>query len=203
MKITKTLDVTQSSDGWIIASTVAVDRDRDRVMPLGGDFTNFSKNPVLIFGHNYYEPWAVIGRVAEWQVDATGIRMLPELREPANESDPMHIVRALWEQQLLRAGSIGFIPIESRENEMGGRDYLKWELLELSLTPLPANQEAIRMAVKALTNKSQEPHTEPDTDDAPAATDDEYTELTPQQEAQLAQALAALTHEMTSLFTGD
>lgn len=217
MKITKTLDVTQSDDGWIVASTPTPDRDRDRVMPLGGDFRNFEKNPVLIFGHNYYEPWAVIGRVSGIAVDGGSIRMKPELREPANETDPMHIIRALWSQNLLRASSIGFIPIESRENEFGGRDFLKWELLELSLVPVPANQEAIRMAVKAIeplssgaapddsiatTDATQPPPTEPDTDDTATAIHDNDTELTPEQEAELAAALAALTHEMTSLFTG-
>lgn len=203
MKITKALDISQDSGGWIVASTPAVDRDRDRIMPMGGDFTNFQKNPVLIFGHNYAEPWSVIGRVTDWQVDATGIRMLPELRQPATDSDPMHIIRALWEQKLLRAGSIGFIPIESRENEFGGRDFTKWELLELSLTPLPANQDAIRLAVKALTQKDQDTHTEADTDTpVTEATNDVPDELTPAQEAQLAQALAQLTEEMTELFTG-
>lgn len=200
MKITKTFETTLK-DGWIVASTPAVDRDRDRIMPMGGDMTNFNKNPVLIFGHNYHEPWAVIGRVAETAVDMAGIRMRPELREPANESDPQHIIRALWDQGLLRTASIGFIPIESRENEFGGRDFLKWEMLELSLTPLPANQEAIRLTFKALT--TPQPHTKDDTDDtAPAPTDDS-TELTAEQEAELATALAALTDELTQLFTGD
>lgn len=203
MKITKALDINQSGDGWIIASTPALDRDRDRVMPMGGDFTNFNKNPVLIFGHNYHEPWAVIGRVSEIAADPSGIRMKPELRQPANEADPMHIIRALWEQNLLRASSIGFIPLEAKDNEFGGRDFTRWELLELSLTPIPANQEAIRLAVKALTTKDQEPHTEDDTAHSDPAPTDDNTELTPEQEAALAQALAALTVELTSLFTGE
>jgi HK97 family phage prohead protease len=95
MKITKTFDIAQT-DGWIVASTPTLDRDRDRIMPMGGDLTSFEKNPILIFGHNYQEPWAVIGRVSGITVDTSGIRMKPELREPANEADPMHIVRALW-----------------------------------------------------------------------------------------------------------
>jgi len=200
-KLTKSFETTLK-DGWIIASTPAVDRDRDRIMPMGGDLSNFQKNPVLIFGHNYHEPWAVIGRVAETSVDMAGIRMRPELREPANESDPQHIIRALWEQGLLRTASIGFIPIESRENEFGGRDYLKWELLELSLTPLPANQEAIRLTFKALTTTSQ-PYTKDNTDDPAPATTDDGTELTAEQLAELATTLTALTDELTQLFTGD
>ena len=199
MKITKTFEATLK-DGWIVASTPALDRDRDRIMPMGGDLTNFEKNPILIFGHNYHEPWAVIGRVAETAVDMAGIRMRPELREPASESDPQHIIRALWDQGLLRTASIGFMPIESRENEFGGRDFLKWELLELSLTPLPANQEALRLTFKALATQTNEPHTEPDTDHSDTATTDDPNELTPEQEAALAQALAQMNHALLTLY---
>lgn len=202
MKITKSFDIKQGSNGWITASTPAVDRDRDRIMPLGIDLTNYQKNPVVIFGHNYAEPWAVIGRAADMSVDMAGLRFMPELRQPANEADPMHIIRALWDQNLLRAASIGFVPVEHRENEFGGRDFLKTELLEISLVPVPANQEAIRMAVKALTTPSQ-PHTKDNTDAPAPATTDENTELTTEQLAALATTLAALTEELTSLFTGD
>lgn len=205
MKITKILNIENSGDGWIVASTPTPDRDRDRVMPMGAQLANFERNPVVMFGHNYFEPWALIGRAADMQLDASGLRFRPELREPANESDPMHIIRALWDQNLLRAASIGFNPIESRENELGGRDFTKWELLEISLVPVPANQEAIRMAVKALSAKDaadNPPPTEPNTDDT-AANITDPNELTPAQAAALADALAQLTHEMTSLFTGD
>lgn len=201
MKITKTVE-TKQADGWIVASTPAVDRDRDRIMPMGIDLTDFQKNPVLIFGHNYAEPWAVIGKAGEIAVDMASLRIRPQLREPANESDPMHIIRALWEQDLLRAASIGFMPVEWRENELGGRDYIKTSLLEISLVPVPANQEAIRMAVKALTMPSQ-PHTKDNTDDPAPATTDDDNELTAEQETELANTLAALTDELTSLFTGD
>lgn len=199
MKITKVFDIAQT-DGWIVASTPAVDRDRDRIMPMGIDLTNYLKNPVLIFGHNYHEPWAVIGRAGELAVDASGLRMRPELRAPANESDPMHIVRALWDQNLLRAASIGFAPVEHRENEFGGRDFLKTELLEISLVPVPANQDAIRMAVKALAKQTNDPHTEPDTDHSDTATTDDPNELTPEQEAALAHALAQMNHALSSLY---
>lgn len=203
MKITKTLDIFKS-DGWIVASTPALDRDRDRIMPMGGDLSNYQRNPVVIFGHNYHEPWAVIGRADDLVADSTSLRFKPELRTPASEADPMHIVRALWDQNLLRAASIGFMPIESRENEFGGRDFTKWELLEISLVPVPANQEAIRMAVKALTTTpASPPHTEPNTDDTAAASNDNDTELTPAQEAALAGALAQLTQNLTSVLIGD
>jgi HK97 family phage prohead protease len=152
----KHFDLTKSEGGWMIASTSNVDRDKDRVLPFGADLTNFSKNPLLIFGHNYSDPWSIIGRAAETMVDADGVRFRPELREAANETDPMNIIRLLWEQDLLRAASIGFNPIEWKENEFGGKDFTRWELLEISLVPIPANADALRLAAKAVDDTALE-----------------------------------------------
>lgn len=197
-KVIKTID-TLAQDGWIVASTPARDRQNDRVMPMGGDLTNYQRNPIVIFGHNYNEPWAVIGRAADMTVDMSGLRIRPELRDAANDADPMNIIRALWDQNLLRAASIGFAPIEAKANEFGGLDFLKWELLEISLVPVPANQEAIRMAVKALSANDQEPQTETITDDTEPAPTDKPTELTAEQEAELAQAILALSEALAEL----
>jgi len=141
---------TKMEDGWMIASTPAVDRDRDRVLPKGANITNYEKNPVLIFGHNYADPWAVIGRASDVTVGHGDIRFRPELRQPANDNDPMTIVQALWDQGLLKAASIGFNPSQYEKNDFGGRDFTEWELLEISLVPVPANQEALRLAAKAI-----------------------------------------------------
>ena len=129
------------------------------VLPLpatGARLDNFLKNPVLMYGHNYRDPWALIGKAADLQVDAGGINFQPELREPANDSDPMTVIRALWDQKLLRAASIGFNPTKWMENEVGGRDFVEWELLEISIVPIPANQNALRLAAKAIDGGSEE-----------------------------------------------
>ena len=148
-KIVKTFPLTKDESGWITVNTPAVDRDKDRVLPSGVVLDNYLKHPILIFGHNYFEPWAVVGRAEDISVDDEAIKILPNLRAPANESDPMHIIQALWDARLL-ASSIGFQPEEWTENEFGGLDYTRWELLEVSLVPVPANQEALRLTVKAL-----------------------------------------------------
>lgn len=145
----KHLDIKRDGD-WIVASTPDVDRDRDRVMPMGLALDNYRKNPVLFYGHSYADPWNLIGKAAEIEQDATGLRIRAELREPASDTDPMHIVKALWESGLLRAASIGFQPLEAQPNEKGGRDIQRAELLEISLVPIPANQSALRLAAKAM-----------------------------------------------------
>jgi hypothetical protein len=58
-------------------------------------------------------------------------------------------VRNAWEQGIVRAASIGFIPLQLKPNDLGGEDYLTWDLMEISLVPLPANPEAVRR-LKAL-----------------------------------------------------
>lgn len=151
----KHFDLTKTEDGWMVASTPGVDRDKDRVLPFGADLTNFARNPLLMFGHNYTDPWSIIGRAAETMVGADGVRFRPELRQAANETDPMNIIRLLWEQDLLRAASIGFNPMEWKENEFGGRDFTRWELLEISLVPIPANADALRLAAKAVDDNTE------------------------------------------------
>ena len=152
----KTFEIKAAEDGRMIASTPDVDRDKDRVIATGARLDNFLKNPVLMYGHNYRDPWALIGKAADLQVDAGGINFQPELREPANDSDPMTVIRALWEQKLLRACSIGFNPTKWMENEVGGRDFVEWELLEISIVPIPANQNALRLAAKAIDGGGEE-----------------------------------------------
>lgn len=152
----KTFEIKAAEDGRMIASTPDVDRDKDRVIATGARLDNFLKNPVLMYGHNYRDPWALIGKAADLQVDAGGINFQPELREPANDSDPMTVIRALWDQKLLRAASIGFNPTKWMENEVGGRDFVEWELLEISIVPIPANQNALRLAAKAIDGGSEE-----------------------------------------------
>jgi hypothetical protein len=114
-----TFDIEQK-DGWIVASTPGVDRDKDRVFPLGLDIANYQRNPVLMFGHRYDEPWSLVGKAAEIVIDETGMRIRPELREPATPDDPMHIIKALWDQGMLRAASIGFRPTQAIDNQFGG-----------------------------------------------------------------------------------
>jgi HK97 family phage prohead protease len=202
----------KQEDGWIVASTSDVDRQRDRVFPAGLVLDNYRKNPVLIYGHSYHEPWSVIGKAGEIEVDMAGLRIKPELREPANDSDPMHIVQALWDQGLLKAASIGFIPLETADNSLGGRDITKAELLEISLVPIPANQSALRLAAKAFEAKDADlPPTEAVTEPAenpagsveieapppePAKPDQEFT---PEQEAALQGTLGGFLSDLRTI----
>lgn len=146
--------------GKIRINTASIDRDRDRVFPDGAQIGNYMKNPVVQWGHNYFDPWATIGKTTVLDLTPEFIDATFELRPPANEADPQNIVLLLWAGGWVRTASIGFSPwgepdgqalgFHGRENEFGGLDFMKWELLEWSLVPIPANQDALRLAAKAL-----------------------------------------------------
>ena len=151
--IFKTFDVEivekRDNGGRIMISTGSYDRDNDRVIPGGGKFTNYLKNPVVQYGHNYREPWATVGRTTKLEITKTGIIADFDLRPAASESDPQNIVLLLWNGDWVRTASIGFSPIKREDNEREGIDFAEWELLEWSIVPIPSNQEALRQAVKA------------------------------------------------------
>lgn len=120
-------------------STIAVDRDGDRVLPQGGDLTNYLHNPVVLYGHDAKA--LPIGAATQVVADSTGIK----LQWRWLENDPFaDRVRNAWEQGIIRAASIGFLPRRSVRNEYGGQDHREWELAEVSLVPVPANPQAVR-----------------------------------------------------------
>ena len=135
----------EKAAGAIRITTPSLDRDRDRVMPLGGKLDAYRKNPIVQWGHQYSEPWQTIGRTTDINVTSDGIDVMFELRDPVNAMDPMHIVRQLWSERLINTASIGFRPLEAKPNDDGGLDFTSWELFEWSLVPIPANRDAVRL----------------------------------------------------------
>jgi HK97 family phage prohead protease len=125
----------------ITITTVALDRALDEVVPEGGDFAAYLRNPVVLYGHDHNG--LPVG--ATTQLDVTpgrGIRA----RWRWLEGDPVaDRVRNAFEQGMLRAASIGFVPREGERNGRGGPRFLKWELVEWSLCAVPANPEAVRV----------------------------------------------------------
>ena len=156
MRKTKALDFEQIEDGWWVASTPDIDRDGDIIEPLGIQLANYLKNPILLFAHIYNEAWAVIGRAVEIVVDGGALKIKPEWRQPASDSDPMHIIQSLIDAGLIKALSIGFDFLEYEPIQTGWR-FIKSELLEISLVPIPAQQNALRLAAKAFEPAPSEP----------------------------------------------
>jgi HK97 family phage prohead protease len=123
----------------VLITTDEVDRDGDVVNPLGIDTTNYMRNPVVCFAHQYDR--LPIGRCVGLKTAATGIRATWRWLDGDEFATR---VRNAWQQGVLGAASIGFRPIQSEPRPNGGTLYNKAELLEFSLVPVPANPAAIR-----------------------------------------------------------
>lgn len=126
----------------MLISTIALDRDSDVIVPEGGDFKAYLRNPVVGFQHFRTDPLP-IGSTVRLDVEpGKGIRATWRWLE----NDPLASrVRNAFQQGVLRAASVGFIPLEWLDiRESGGRRYTKWELAEWSLVGIPSNREAVR-----------------------------------------------------------
>ncbi len=140
----------KGNEAEMLISTPTLDRDRDRVMPEGVNLTNATRNLPVLFAHDYKS--LPVGTATAFHVSRDGIRAKWRWLEHDPFADR---VRNAFDQGVLRGASIGFRPIRSVPNEHGGHDHLTWELLEFSLVPIGANQDAVRtLKGLGLTNSS-------------------------------------------------
>lgn len=153
------LDVS-SDEPSLTISTINPDRVGDRVIPEGGRFEHFMKNPALLWGHDYGS--IPIGTVTRLDVvPGAGIRASWRWLEGDAFADR---VKNAWTQGVIRASSIGFRVLESARNaETKGEDIASWELLELSLCAIPMNPEAVR-TLKGLMEPEDKPEQQMHTD---------------------------------------
>jgi hypothetical protein len=123
-----------------VFSTVISSDDEDRqgesVSQEGLDFSNYMKNPVVLWGHDYSSlPIGVcLG------IERDGNKTVAKFRFASAEANPFAAqCQALWEAGIQRAVSIGFIP---RSFDDAGNT-LTAEVLEFSLVSIPANPVAL------------------------------------------------------------
>lgn len=132
-----------------LVSTGARDRMDEVLEPSGVDLKNFRKNPVVLWAHNYEQP--PIGK-ALW-VKRTAEGIVSKVKFASTEFAKE--IYGLYKEGFLTAFSVGFIP---KEWEDGGekcndgkkpkRTYKSWEMLEYSAVPVPANPEALSLAMQ-------------------------------------------------------
>lgn len=125
----------------ILASTASIDRQGDSIDQAGWDLKNFKTNPVLIWAHDY--SLLPIGKVTRIEVVKGNLEA--DFEFASKEANPMAAqIEKLYEDGIVNASSVGFIM-----KERNGHVITKAELLELSLVPVPANQDALRLAFKS------------------------------------------------------
>ena len=122
-----------------IISTDDVDRDKDVIKQDGWQLDNFWKNPILQVHHdNHTFPVGKFSNIYTQDGKTYGTAQFAD----KGTSEVADLAYDLIQQDILRSVSVGFQGIESEPNDHGGLDYIKQELLEVSLVNVPANQNA-------------------------------------------------------------
>lgn len=139
-----TIQATPDGDRRVkfIASTQSVDRHGTRLIPRGCDAAAFIKNPVFLWGHRNKdgEPDDVIGTVVDLQITDAAVVAVVEFDIGKKAQQCLRRVR----RNVLRAVSVGFIPLEHSEPDADGVVTVsRWELCELSLVAVPSNRDAL------------------------------------------------------------
>ena len=135
-----------------IGSDESIDRDGDTIAANGWMLDNYLKNPVVLYGHDYYD--LPIGKAIAVFVDQTRKELVfdiyfPTIEElttnPATPSEHALKVDAIYNMAkagILNTVSVGFKGIDY-EATATGRAYKQQELMEISIVPVPANPNAL------------------------------------------------------------
>ena len=140
-----------------ISSTEKRDRDGDIINSAGWDLSNFNKNPILLFGHQYDKP--ACGRVISSQITDNALKQTvqfigEDVADGKEYSDWPEwlkfcdLLYKLYSKGYMRAVSVGFEPKswEYADAEEGNINFHEQELLELSLVTVPSNPQAVQAA---------------------------------------------------------
>lgn len=156
---TFTADLSVADDDHCVTariSTVHVDRDGEVLIPQGCDATSFQRSPTVFYNHDYGLPVGKCEAIRRTE-DCVEAKTRFATRPPDHQGEWLpDTVFALFKQGVINGFSVGFIPIEGRHPSKADRErmgtkvryvYSKWKLLEYSVAPLPANEDALVLAV--------------------------------------------------------
>ena len=111
----------------------------------GMDFSNYEKNPVVLYAHDHMgrtdSGGLPIGRTLRLARTSAG-QIRAEFEFLAGDAFAER-VRNAWERGFLRGASIGWRPVETRPSGRGARA-VRSELLEWSIVAVPADPDALR-----------------------------------------------------------
>lgn len=135
-----------------LISTNGRDRSNEVLEAKGADLTNYRKNPVVLWAHDYETP--PIGKALWVKRGPNGV--LSKVKFASTEFAKE--IFGLYKEGFLNAFSVGFIPKEMEDGDGEKKPmttFKTWELLEFSAVPVPANPEALSLAMqKGILTKS-------------------------------------------------
>lgn len=148
-----------------LVTTGSVDRDFEVVLPGGGDWSQWRKNPIVTFAHIYDALPVGRGLWVKRQKNDNPIKdgWLAKTQYSTKPPDwpsgwfPDAVFHMTLEK-ILRGKSVGFIPLEvkppqekdiQRRPELAGVRYLitKWIVLEYAVAPVQANPDALIQSI--------------------------------------------------------
>lgn len=122
-----------------IASSGREDRDGDTINPNGWDLTAYKQNPIMLWGHNPYNP--PVGKAFNLRIEGGQLRF-----DFTMANTPMgQELKTLIKDGYLNTFSVGFIP-RAFGSDLGGQGqytFQECELLEISLVSIPSNVDAM------------------------------------------------------------
>ncbi len=159
-----------TEEGTLTASisTSARDRQNEVLDPNGVDMRNFKTNPIVLFAHQYDQP--PIGKALWIKRDGDAIVAKVQFAKTEFAQE----IFGLFKDGFMKAFSVGFIPKTWEDGDgqkTPSRTYTKWELLEFSAVPVPANPEALMLAIQRGLAISDELKTQLKLDAQAASTD--------------------------------
>src|SRR6266446_3233515 len=141
------------------SSDETLDRYGEIIQASGWKLPSYSRNPVFQNAHQYGDVIFTLGRALITEVryptphSALRAPHLYQRIQFATDVNPMaRIAHGLYRGKFLNAVSVGFIPLRwENGGEKAGysRKYLEQELLEVSAVAIPANPNALALALKS------------------------------------------------------
>jgi HK97 family phage prohead protease len=142
-----------------VITAETIDRDGEVLIPQGMNSTEFDRNPVLFWNHDYAYP---VGRCVGLRRAEREIRGdFVFAKRPQNYMGEFYpeVTAALVGQGIVNAVSVGYAPEEGGTRRATDADrkkygnachtiFSRWKLLEVSLAPMQANPNALITAVR-------------------------------------------------------
>src|SRR3954468_16419616 len=134
----------------IRVSDETVDRYGEIITASGWRLENYRQNPVIQNAHQYGDVIFTLGKAVRTEVAGSA---LVQRWEFAVEANPYaRIAYGLYRGGFLNSASVGFLPMRwenGNEKTAWTRKYLEQELLEVSAVGIPANPNALMLALKS------------------------------------------------------